>query len=246
MLYKCGKLPKEDDARNLKLARYLKTASICPATCDWTSKVWNPGMMLNDQIGDCTCATTGHMEQTWTANDGIQVNISDADILAAYKAVSGYDGTPQTDNGAIVLDVLKHWQKVGVGGRKIGAYVEVDTKNLDEVKAAIWLFGGVYYGLDLPNSIDGQDTWSVPWYGARFSGRRGSLGGHAVSAHGYTGDIIKLITWGKIQPMTSKFATTYGDEAYAVLSEDWLGPDNKAPNFFDGATLLADLAEVTK
>lgn len=245
-LYKLGKLPKKKDSRNLKLSRYLKTSLNIPLSCNWYSKIENIGMMLNDNIGDCTCATMGHMIQSWTVNDGVQINIPDYEILEVYKNISGYTGTPDTDNGAIVLDALKYWKKFGVGNRKIGAYVEVDTKNIDEIKAAIWLFGGVYYGIALPNSIENQNIWDTPWYGPYFSGRKGTLGGHALSAHGYSTDIISNITWGKIQQMTNRFAITYADEAYAILSDDWLGIDNKAPNLFDGETLLNDLQKVTK
>jgi hypothetical protein len=186
------------------------------------------------------------MIQGWTANDSGIITLPDTDILAAYQDVSGYDGSPDTDRGAYVLDVLKLWRKTGIGGRKIDAFVEIDPTDIRMIKTAIYLFGAVYFGIELPKSYEGQKVWDVPRYGARWNGRKGSAGGHAVSCHAY-GENFTLVTWGKQQPMTERFAKTYASEAYAVLSiEDWTGEDKKAPNLFDGEKLMKDLREITK
>jgi hypothetical protein len=246
MVYKLGKLPKRIDIRNLKFAKYLKTLPPIPKKLDWTKGIIDWGMMLNDQLGCCTCATAGHMIQGWTVNDSIMKSIPDIDILEAYKNISGYNGSPSTDQGAYVLDVLKYWRKYGIGGHKIDVFVEIDPTDLQMIKTAIYLFGAVYYGIELPRSFENQKVWDVPWYGARWNGRKGSAGGHAVSCHGYN-ENFTLITWGKLQQMTSRFATTYASEAYAVLSiEDWTGIDRKAPNMFDVETLMEDLKGVAR
>jgi hypothetical protein len=41
--------------------------------------------------------------------------------------------------------------------------------------------------------------------------------------------------------MTWGFFKKYCDEAYVVLSRDWLGSSDKNPSGFDLSTLLADL-----
>jgi hypothetical protein len=248
MVYKLGKLPKKHDPRNLMLSNYLDLRALppIPKVCDWTVKARDFGMMLNDRIGCCTVATGGHYIQVWTANDATQATVPDSAILSTYKAASGYDGTPQTDRGAYVLDVLKEWRKNGIGGHKIDAFAEIDPKNPDMVRAAVWLFGGVYYGIELPLSYEGQKVWDVPWYGARWRGRPGSAGGHAASCHAYD-DGLTVITWAAPQKMTQRFATTYASEAYAVFSiADWTGIDRIAPNSFDADALMADLQRVTK
>ena len=44
--------------------------------------------------------------------------------------------------------------------------------------------------------------------------------------------------------MTKEFAQTYCDEAYVVLSPEWLSQKMISPQHFDSATLLADLAKL--
>ncbi len=243
---KLGKKPARHDTRTLQMANYLGLPQI-PAARDWTEKAaahW--GMMLNDKLGDCTCAAMGHITQAWTANAGPkEVTVSDQAVLAAYEAVSGYDPQrPDTDRGAVELDVLKYWRKTGVGGHKIDAFVALEPRNHTHVQAAVELFGGAYIGLALPVSAQRQHVWSVPPGGANGIGAPGSWGGHAVVVEAYDAHGLTCITWGQKKRMTWSFWDAYCDEAYAPLSQLWAGK-KPAPNGFDLAALRADLEEIT-
>src|SRR5580658_8869232 len=57
---KLGKKAPKIDSRTLRLAKYLTAVPPPPASCDWTKGVTEWGMMLNDALGDCTCAAIGH------------------------------------------------------------------------------------------------------------------------------------------------------------------------------------------
>lgn len=253
---KLGKLEPKHDRRTLRLANYLP-ADYTPPTSHWDLKMplngW--GMMKNDQIGDCTCATVGHMVQAWTSNDGpAAITLSDAQIEAAYSAVTGIEGaaynpvTGENDNGAYCLDVLNYWRKEGVGGHRIVAYMKIDPSNRDEIRAAIHGFGGCYLGVSLPESAGHQWAVHKPWTAplCRFcpSSYPGSWGGHAVPLVAYTSKQLWCATWGTTQRMSWAFLARYCDEAYAVLSADWTGDDLKAPNGFDFDRLRADLARI--
>jgi hypothetical protein len=65
-----GKLEPKRDPRTLRLATYLPD-DYRPPVSHWDLRMplngW--GMMKNDEIGDCTIATVGHMIQAWTSND---------------------------------------------------------------------------------------------------------------------------------------------------------------------------------
>jgi len=55
------------------------------------------------------------------------------------------------------------------------------------------------------------------------------------------------VTWGALKQMSWQFYTTYADEAFAVLSSDWLNKRlKKAPPGLDLKALEADLSQVTK
>ncbi|HEY2900300.1 MAG TPA: hypothetical protein VGL59_06980 [Polyangia bacterium] len=244
---KLGKNPARHDPRTLQMANYLTLPTI-PAACDWTKKAASSwGMMLNDKLGDCTCAAAGHITQAWTANAGPQeLTISDGDVEKAYEAVGHYKpGHPNTDQGAVEMDVLQYWRKHGIGGHKIKAYVALEPKNHQHVMAAVDLFGGSYIGVSLPVSAQKQTIWSVPPGGATGTGAPGSWGGHAVVIEAYDGHGLTCITWGQPKRMTWSFWDTYCDEAYALLSDLWAPKSKEAPSGFDMAALNSDLKEVT-
>jgi len=53
---------------------------------------------------------------------------------------------------------------------------------------------------------------------------------------------LTCVTWGTLKRMTWTFWDAYCDEAYAVLSKDWINQSSgQAPNRFDLAALQEDL-----
>ena len=199
-------------------------------------------MMANDRLGDCTCAAAGHMIECWTANASKEKVPTDASIIAAYSAITGYDPhTGENDNGAVELDVLNYWRKRGIAGSQISAYAAVKPGNHDHVRQSVFLFGGCYIGLSLPISAQTQKIWNVV-KGPR--GKAGSWGGHAVPVVAYDANGLTVVTWGKLMQMTWAFWDAYCDEAYAILSPDWLEAGKTSPSGFDVAALQSDLRTV--
>lgn len=239
-----GKRAARHDPRTLMLARYLTPAlPPAPAACDWGAKVPRWPMYLNDSLGDCTCAAAAHMIQAWTKDaQPREVTISDAAVLKAYQAVGGYKpGQPETDNGAVELDVLKYWRQHGIGGHRIAAFASINPQSTEIVRDAIFLFGGIYAGVELPKSAQGQTVWDVPAGGPVGDGAPGRWGGHAVNIVAYDARGLDCITWGGRLRMTWGFFAAYFSEAYAVLSADFLH-GGKAPSGFDAQQLVADLS----
>ena len=248
---KLGKSPARHDPRTLLFASYL-TAGLPapPATADLTTKVKAWGMMQNDQLGDCTCAAAGHLIMEWTANAGKKmVTPTDKQIVAAYSAITGYNPTTgANDNGAVEIDVLNFWRQSGIAGHKIGAYVALEPANHSHIMDSVYMFEGCYIGLQLPISAQDQvknhQTWSVPPGGATGDGKPGSWGGHAVPVVAYDSRGVTVVTWGALQTMTWSFWETYCEEAYAILSNDYLNGKMQAPAGFSLAQLQADLADL--
>lgn len=244
---KLGKAPARHDARTLRMARYLTTLVSPPAAIDYTKLVSAWPMMLNDKLGDCTCACAGHFIQEWTTLTQKPFVPVDAAVEAMYSAITGYQpGNPATDNGAVVLDVLNYWRQIGLAGHRIMAYAAVNPGHLLEVQASIYLFGGMYLGVQLPASAQDQDVWTVPDGGPVRGGEVGSWGGHAVPVMAYDTEGLTCITWGATKRMSWAFFQTYCDEAYAVLSPDWIiAATQVAPNNFDLGLLQTELQVVT-
>ncbi len=241
-----GKQAPRHDVRTLQFANYTAALPPVPAAYSWATKIKKWGMMKNDTIGDCTCAAAGHLIMEWTAANGNEYTPSDADIVKAYSAITGYNPKTGTgDNGAVETDVLNYWRKKGIAGHKITAYAGLEPSNHNHVQEAVYLFGGCYIGLALPTSAQGQTVWSVPPGGATGTGAPGSWGGHAVPVVAYDSKGLTIVTWGILKKMTWSFWDTYCDESYAIISPDFLKKD-KTPAGFDMAALLADLKAIKK
>ena len=251
-VFKLGKKPPRIDPRTFKLKEYIKPMArpLPGAEASWVTHVTNWPMYLNDQIGDCVIAAMAHCVEQWEiyANPGgLPPGVArptDRQVLQAYEAVGGYNpDDPSTDNGCTMLDALKYWRRTGIGGHKITAFMAVDPKNLVEVETAIWLFGNVYVGMQLPLSAQGQDRWTVPdggIYGDQ--GAQGGWGGHAVMCPAMSPKTVTCVTWGEALKMSRNFFIDYCEEAYAVLSQDWFEKTNGlSVSGFDMATLFDDL-----
>jgi hypothetical protein len=243
MKYRLGKLQRKHDPRTLKLAQYLPpTLPPIPAAIDWGQKVADWRMMGNDQIGDCTFATAGHLIMSWTGNVGKLVTPADADIVGDYSKLTGYKpGNPTTDQGAVELEVLKFWQSTGIAGHKVAAFVSIDPHNIQHLQAAIYLFGGVYVGVDLPvGAMDDFDI-GLPWSNVDDNQIEG---GHAIPLIAYNENGFTCVTWGREQHITYDWWAKYADEAYAIISQDWIEANGNAPSGFNLSQLQADLSRV--
>lgn len=244
---KLGKKHPRVDHRTLKLSAYLAPSLPAPPPArDWTMGVQDWGMMLNDQLGDCTCASVGHFQQLVTMNTSTMFTPTDDQILAAYEAVGGYKpGDESTDNGAVEIDVLNYYRTTGVAGRKLLAYADPSPADKTHVMQAINLFGCVYIGLALPITAQDQILWDVVNGIFHRGTSPGSWGGHAVICPAYDDEGLTCITWGEPKKMTWAFWNKYCDESHALLSSDWIGAKG-SPSGFDIATLQQDLQSVTQ
>ena len=256
-----GKRAPRRDKRTLQFSKYVDRTKLPlpPKEAGYSLKVQDWPMMLNDQLGDCVIAAAGHMVEQWTQYaSGTPAIISDSDILKAYEDVGGYiPGQPWTDQGCDMLSALNYWRKTGIGGHKIAAYAALDLNQMLDVSLAVSLFGNVYLGVALPLYVQGSDVWEVPSHGPYGDGSPGSWGGHAIPIVGYSylppSNInpnhepgLQVVSWGQIYPMTWNFIVAYADEAYAVISQDWINKNGMSPSGFNMKALLADLAEITK
>lgn len=229
------------DSRTLRLGAYLGAElPPPPPEKDWTGGVTAFGMMLNDQLGDCTIAALGHAVQTWSlASGGTEVTVPDSTIESAYSSWDGYvSGNASTDNGGIELDVLNDFRRDGLAGVSLLGYADPDPRNLLEIRQAIALLGGVYIGITLTNAQLAQSVWDVVP-----GDDSGIAGGHAVWVPKYEAGAYPFtcVTWGRLQPMTAAFWNSAVQEAHGLLSSDWLTTQG-SPAGFDLATLQADLA----
>jgi hypothetical protein len=242
---KLGKLAPKFNERTLSFSAFLRPdASFSqPAKLYREYKIpdgdW--GMYGNDQMGDCTCAAKAHRMMLMTAHTGKMFVPDPADIMKAYIDLTGYNPrTGENDTGCAMTDVLQYEQITGIAGRKILGWAQIDHKNIDRVKQAMYVFGAVDIGVEFPKSAMSQfgagKTWSL------LSDDGGIDGGHDVPMFGYGAVGDSCVTWGKRQPMTWDWFRKYCDEAYVVITQDWVNEaSGLAPNTMNMDALLAAL-----
>ena len=243
-----GKRPVRHDprGRTLRLSDYIGKITLAqtPQEVSWIVKVPHWPMYLNDQLGDCVVAAMGHMVDQWTYySTGSETLLTNAQILKGYEDIGGYvPGNPNTDNGCDMLTALKYWKSHGLAGHKIQAYMAINPKNIEEVKLSVELFGNVFLGVQLPLSAQGENDWTVPLGGIYSSdGQPGGWGGHCIPVMAASPLTRSCITWGSLLKMSANFFADYADEAYAVLSPEWITKRGLSPSEFNMAALQADL-----
>lgn len=245
---KLGKTPARAGAVKLRLSSYLDKSALpkLPARFGHETLVTDWGMLGNDQFGDCVWAGAAHETRLWGAEAGTPIAFTDKAVLSDYSAVTGFNpADPNTDHGTDMQVAASYRRKTGIvdaAGRrhKVEAYLALKPGDVTEHYYAMYLFGAVGIGIEFPSSAMNQcnagKSWSVV-------SKAKIEGGHyiplvAKRAH------LECVTWGKPQAMTVGFFQKYNDESVAYVSAEALA-NNKSPEGFDLATLLADLKSVT-
>lgn len=254
-------LGKRRAKRNMKLMALSSLTrkailSPPPEIVDWIWKAndkpdWS--MFANDKIGDCTVAAAANLMRVWsTVARRPPILLTDAEVIGAYSAITGYvPGAEATDQGAVIDDVLGYWQHTGIGGHRIDARVTVDPLDTDQLRDAIAWYGGIDVGLQLPLTAQTQLDAGEPWDVVATSpnGQQladhphvapNSWGGHSVAICGYDPEHFYSITWGKVQAITPEFLKVYCDEAFGCISHDWIRDNDLSPSELHFETLLKD------
>jgi hypothetical protein len=200
-------------------------------------------MLGNDQYGDCVEADDGHYLMLRTANSGKIVIPTAEQVLELYSAETGFNpNDPNTDQGTAETSDCVFMVQNGFLGHKADATASVDPLTLDHVRWCIQLFGGIKFGVNLPQSAMYQFNAGQEWTVLANDG--GILGGHDVLGVQYDTSVFYVVTWGKLQRVAPAWLTKYADEAHALLFADWIKANGNAPNGFDLQTLLDDLGDV--
>ena len=191
-------------------------------------------------------AGAAHETMMLAKEAGNTATFNDAAVLSDYGAATGFEiSDPSTDQGTDMQEAAAYRRKTGVldaGGERhtIAAYLALEPSDLTHLYQAAYLFGAVGIGVQLPQSGLDQFDQRQPWSVVPGSPNEG---GHYVPLLGRTAAGLAVVTWGDIQFMSEAFLMTYCDEAVAYVSQECL-VNQKSPEGFDYAALLADLKEL--
>jgi hypothetical protein len=237
--YKLGRLKRSNYLKipHADTIRKSVALSALPQSIDYTVGMpQDLGMMLNDRLGDCTCAAFYHAIQVWSFNTQHKVLTEpDFDVEMLYEKACGYD--PKTGgqgNGGIEENVLNYLLTEGAPMQsnpphKITAFYQINVKNNQHVKETIHDCGVLYLGFVVPDYVMPQNSeppevWDIKpdWNGQ-------IEGGHAVIIAGYSPQGLRVISWGKYYTMTWTFFDVFVDEGYAIVDSEWVTAKNTTP-----------------
>ena len=236
-----GKLPATRLAGVRSLGEYA-TGKIPapPASVDVPGTVTDYPMDGNDEWGDCVIAGIAHLIAAWNLLvDSTSIPVpTDEQCVALYEQLTGSTTAPGP--GLNEASVLSQWRQQGLFDNRIDAYAPVNYGDIVELHQAVAFYGGVYFGLACPESAMQQFQAGEPWTYVPGSTIEG---GHCIVALGYTSTALLCATWGGIAEVTYPFVAHYMDEAFAIISAEYVAA-NGGPTL-DLAALTADLDSLT-
>jgi hypothetical protein len=236
-----------------------------PASSDWRKSIADDGghwkALGNDGNADCTVAAAGHLMMSWSDNArGAPWYFSDKDAVADFKMYKN-----PGSSGAQMQNILDAWMDHGIhrrsgngdGGPQIAVTIEdfglllvgdpTKLKLKEQIRQAIWLFGGCYIGFIMPKFVLKYDDkgepapidpdhpgWDVSAAEIQAHGHdaiKDMKAGHCIPAIAYSSVGLSVVTWGNCVPMSWDFLFTYMDEAWVVLCKSaWLKDDDSTPS----------------
>lgn len=208
-------------------------------------------MLGNDQIGDCVIAAAMHYIQNETANIGSPLVPTKTLALTTYSAITGYDpADPSTDQGTVYESQLfPYWQTTGIpmldkAGKvvlhKIVGFAALDLTSVAQQRYASYVFGGILWGIQCPQSAM---TNTANWI---YDPTSPIEGGHGVNSMGQGADGWHMNSWGKLIPGQWGFTRALADEAYVVVTENWLNAQGKSPSGLDLNGLIGAMKTLNK
>lgn len=192
-------------------------------------------MLGNDLAGDCVSVTWANFRRLMTAVlAGREVYPTLDQVWALYKTQNpNFDpnGDPNVngpgspaDGGMDIQTVLEYLVKVGgPDGVKALAFAKVDHTNVDEVKAAISIFGAVWVGCTVTSANENEFGHGEPW---DYVSSSPTQGGHSIITGGFTsnsGGDEEFITWAAETSFTDAFWSHQVDEAWVVIWPEHAG-----------------------
>ena len=190
---------------------------------DWAKTLTFP-IYGNDIYGDCMMAAAEHGDSTFTGNTGAESTFDPSLTVSSYLALSG------GNNGLNSGQIISAWERglPGVPAAKIMDALNVDTTNSILMQNATYLFGGVFFTLDVPDDWYNKFTTGYVWDApAKADGNNG----HGVWLNGVnTQGNYHMETWGTYGWITPAGIKDCDPGGFVVFSRRWFNANGVAPN----------------
>lgn len=212
------------DLQGVQLFKALPRIPGIPPACDWSEKMTKPiGFLGNNTLRDCCFASIGHLCNLYLGVHGKKTDVTEAEIKRDYL-----DHTNGQDVGAELRAVLTRFKgknDLAIAKHRCAAFVRLNHRDIDTLRAAIYLFGGVYAAVQGPSNLTDMETWKVEaprW-------RPDPSMGHCIPLVGFGQKHFVAASWNALPVMSLGYQQKYMVEAWAVVSAEWFYPGGIAP-----------------
>lgn len=204
-----------------------------PQSSNWYALVEASGswdMLANDQYGDCGEAGMLNYARARTTYAGKPLVPTRDDAIRLYSNATGFDPTnPSTDQGTNLSDLMDYClnnSMVQSRADMLLLAMPLDITNIEELRQAIDLCGGILFGVRFPESWNTSRIWAPT--NSPIEGR------HCIYSPGFnksatSGTIFDVITWAEHLEMPQAGAQQNADEAWAVADLDFINAHGKDP-----------------
>ena len=217
-------------------------------------------LLGNDVAGDCVAVTWANVRRLVTAILGArEVYPTQDEVWAVYKTQNpkfNPNGTAATngpgskyDEGMDIQTLLEYLVKVGgPDGVKALAFAQVNPQSVEDVKAALAIFGYVWTGINVLEINQEEFADEQPWDYSRTSPDDGGhsviTGGYGAPGAGPLGGDERFITWAEETSFTDNYWRREVEEAWVVIWPEHL-QDKTFLAGVDVAALAADYTAIT-
>lgn len=175
------------------------------------------GLYKNDTYGDCGPVSV--------ANNVIQVTAGKTvpkldDVFDLYRRSGNPSFDPATgagDDGVDMQTMLEALLAGGIGGRKPIAFAKIDAADQQLLEAAIYVFDGVLFGVDLQTAQQAQSDAKTPVW--EYATPHSDWGGHAILSGRYVDSTgrVAVISWKTLIDTTKAFRENQLGEVWVVV-----------------------------
>jgi hypothetical protein len=208
-----------------------------PPMVDYLAPFTNWQMLGNDDYGNCAAVMWANERRTVTGTLATECYPTLEQVFAVYKSQN--PGFPYQDDGMELQALLEYLNKTGgADGVKAVAFAKVHPQDLEEIKAAIAIFGTLCLGIAVQEANDEQFSRGLPW---DYVPNSYIAGYHAVLGGGYSPNAfrdVEFITWARQTAFTDAFWLNLVFEAWAVIF-----PENLGTKQFQAGIDLTKLAD---
>jgi hypothetical protein len=200
-------------------------------------------MLGNDNYGDCVAVTWANMRRLVTATLTTEYYPDLNQVIELYKTQN--PGFPSEDDGMDIQTCLNYLNKTGSpDGVKSIAFARINYHNIEEVKAALAIFGCLWVGINVRAINETQFHNNQPW---DYNPNSHLEGCHSILTGGYLGvptSDVTFITWAKETSFTDNFWGHDVFECWVVIWPEHLGTEAFQEGV-DLETLAADYLALT-